>query len=485
MEQHTLTVAAHRLGGISLFTLRQWCKAAGIDLEQQKSLADPRQKWLTDEQVKLLAQAHGRILDQHVQATEPIPPNAYKLLVEKVAQVAQQAEQINANHAPLLAGLAELREQIGAATREQEQAQLQGDLDTLRTQELEPLAAQLAALQQTQATMQQEQAALHQQVERLGEQWSHVSSFQSDVTELRGRFHTQRADIEKYQKQTGAALEQITTGQQKAAARLDALAATNQKQAEREQEIIQQLDIILETGKLTRTLLKEIDTQQQQATTRIDSLVTTAGRQQQEIAALQAQAQQASTDLDNLTTAMQEQLAQAQARMQAQLEQMQAAMQEQVQRTEQRLLAQFQAALATLQQQMQAQAQAAEQRTDDLRTSLQQGEKDQARDVADLNYSIRKQQEQLTSQIENATTKAEAATTTALGSQRRIDSTEQRLTHLAQQIQVEQAARTILAERVNQLVSQAPEATTPEQSHTAERKKPGRKPKQDSGEPTQ
>ncbi len=118
MAQFPLTVAAMRLGGISLYTLRQRCEKADIDLEQQRSLADPRAKWLSEEQLLLLAAAHGRVLDQPPTEPELIPPAAYKLMMEQVAQALQQYELFSNSQADLESGLAQLVEQGQAITRQ-------------------------------------------------------------------------------------------------------------------------------------------------------------------------------------------------------------------------------------------------------------------------------------------------------------------------------------------------------------------------------
>jgi hypothetical protein len=59
MEKCTLTEAAHKLG-VSLLTLREWLETEGIQPTQDKF--DKRRKWLTFEQLALLAESHERIL---------------------------------------------------------------------------------------------------------------------------------------------------------------------------------------------------------------------------------------------------------------------------------------------------------------------------------------------------------------------------------------------------------------------------------------
>ena len=41
-------------------TFSKWLKQAGIDPSKQVNAADPRQKWLTEEQILILARDHGR-----------------------------------------------------------------------------------------------------------------------------------------------------------------------------------------------------------------------------------------------------------------------------------------------------------------------------------------------------------------------------------------------------------------------------------------
>jgi chromosome segregation ATPase len=378
-------------------TFRGWLERDGMKMHQSE--ADARVKFLTEEEVKGLAARHGRPWPPAKREIETIPPASYKLLLEQTAQAARQAEQIRADHAQL-----------------QKLAQgITAHLDTIS----------------------QEQTALCQQIEGLQEQWNHVTSFQSDVTELRGRFRTQREDIEKYQKQTGAALEKITTDQQKTAARLDILAATDQEQQ-------QQLSTMQETSDLTRTMLGEIDTRQQQATAHVDTLITTAGRLQQEIATLQAQQMAARTDLDTITAATQEQaqrLEQLDTRIEAlqstiernqqvaqeQLDQAQARMQEQFRQAEKGLKAEFQAALHVLRQEMQAQQ---EQQARDLYAAIHSAEQEEARDVQALtatNQEQARQLQQIQRQAEQAAASAEAASIADRG---RLDVVEQRLVGL-------------------------------------------------------
>jgi hypothetical protein len=59
VERCTLTQAAHKLG-VSLLTLREWLKVAGIQPITDKF--DQRRKWIAFEQLALLAESHERTL---------------------------------------------------------------------------------------------------------------------------------------------------------------------------------------------------------------------------------------------------------------------------------------------------------------------------------------------------------------------------------------------------------------------------------------
>lgn len=54
-------------------TFGRWLEKAQIDPEKQVNRADPRQKWLTEEQLRMLAKEHGRELPPLDQEDEPEP----------------------------------------------------------------------------------------------------------------------------------------------------------------------------------------------------------------------------------------------------------------------------------------------------------------------------------------------------------------------------------------------------------------------------
>ena len=55
-------------------TFGRWLEKAQIDPEKQVNRADPRQKWLTEEQLRILAREHGRELPPQGEENEPESP---------------------------------------------------------------------------------------------------------------------------------------------------------------------------------------------------------------------------------------------------------------------------------------------------------------------------------------------------------------------------------------------------------------------------
>jgi predicted nucleic acid-binding Zn-ribbon protein len=224
MKQYPLTVCCQRLG-ITLFTLRQWCEKANIDMEQQKSLADPRQKWLTEEQLQHLALTHGRLLDQPKADPEPIPINAYKLLMEQVAQIQaerasdrqelvqlrtdydQEHQAHQAQHAELAAAQTQM-EYVGDQAQEAYRTidvmreNFEREVDQMRTafdQELNQYRAELATLRTEQAhdrleleQLRRDLGGEHQQYQALADtiskQWRTLAEMEAVLT-------TQRKEI--------------------------------------------------------------------------------------------------------------------------------------------------------------------------------------------------------------------------------------------------------------------------------------------------
>src|SRR5713226_3543092 len=82
-------------------TFRGWLQKAGM--EAQISKADPRVKYLTEEQVRALALAHERDLERNLerakQKREVIPPNAYKTVKDQVNALERQAVELEQRQA--------------------------------------------------------------------------------------------------------------------------------------------------------------------------------------------------------------------------------------------------------------------------------------------------------------------------------------------------------------------------------------------------
>lgn len=72
-------------------TFGRWLEKAGIDPKQQVNLADPREKFLTEEQIRLLAREHGRELPPLDEEHEPEqPPITLAQLYERLSAFEQE-----------------------------------------------------------------------------------------------------------------------------------------------------------------------------------------------------------------------------------------------------------------------------------------------------------------------------------------------------------------------------------------------------------
>ncbi|MBA2397072.1 MAG: hypothetical protein H0V70_30490 [Ktedonobacteraceae bacterium] len=75
-------------------TFNGWLRKVGIDPDQQVNLVDPREKYITNEQLHLLAELHGRSLPDWVdQETEQQEPMTLDNLAERFAAYQQQVLQ--------------------------------------------------------------------------------------------------------------------------------------------------------------------------------------------------------------------------------------------------------------------------------------------------------------------------------------------------------------------------------------------------------
>jgi chromosome segregation ATPase len=176
-------------------TFRQWLKDDNITTKASK--ADKRIKFLTEEQVKQLAELHDKPWPPTVsQEAEVIPVTAYKLLIEQV-------EQLNAAQATLQAGITELRGQQGDSTLQftaisaAQQEQIQRE-----QQEHEALLGQWqkanAAIQEMQDKITEDIAAqVTQQDKSLVELGTRIDELQGTQKETLTRLQEQQAQVEK------------------------------------------------------------------------------------------------------------------------------------------------------------------------------------------------------------------------------------------------------------------------------------------------
>jgi DNA repair exonuclease SbcCD ATPase subunit len=176
-------------------TFRQWLKDDNITTKASK--ADKRIKFLTEEQVKQLAELHDKPWPPTVsQEAEVIPVTAYKLLIEQV-------EQLNAAQATLQAGITELRGQqgdstlqftaIGAAQQEQIQREQQEHEELL-----EQWQKANTAIQEMQSKITEDIATqVAQQGESLGQLGSRIDELQGTQKETLTSLQEQQAQGEK------------------------------------------------------------------------------------------------------------------------------------------------------------------------------------------------------------------------------------------------------------------------------------------------
>lgn len=110
-------------------TFRKWLKKAGLDASAQKSTIDERIKFLTEDQLRQLAQDHGRPWPPQPRPAgeqpAPIAPGAFKLVDERTGRhehiISQHADQL-AEHGRLLADailrINQLEQSLSAATEQ-------------------------------------------------------------------------------------------------------------------------------------------------------------------------------------------------------------------------------------------------------------------------------------------------------------------------------------------------------------------------------
>lgn len=191
MKTYTLNECSQLLH-VDAKTFRKWLDEAGINPDNQVSRADRRVRFLTQAQVEMLAEEHGRRLGTLTQAT-PISPGAIKLLEDRVSR----AEEEMARHPHLLAEvrklLADLLEQ---QSREATQAvtDLEGKL-RLAIEELRvTLAGQVRELEEV---VELQRRAVGLQEERLG-------AHGEDIRQMRSELAAGREDLRIAREQSEA-----------------------------------------------------------------------------------------------------------------------------------------------------------------------------------------------------------------------------------------------------------------------------------------
>jgi hypothetical protein len=71
-------------------TFQKWLQKAGIDPAKQVNLADTRERYLTEEQLTMLAKQHGRTLPSLDRRPEPPEPVTLAMLVERLDLLEQE-----------------------------------------------------------------------------------------------------------------------------------------------------------------------------------------------------------------------------------------------------------------------------------------------------------------------------------------------------------------------------------------------------------
>jgi len=339
-------------------TFRAWLEEDNIVPETSK--ADKRIKFLSAEQVQLLARLHEKPWPPAARPQEPevIPVEAYKLLIEQVAEADQQAQKISS-------------------------------AQTSISNQWEAVIHQLADIE----------LAQRQQAEQKSQEY---------------------VALYEHWQQTRAALD----------------TAEVVREAEK-QETLRQLAQIMEA-------IKDQDQRMEELTDRLERERATTEQQARRIAELAEH-----------------------------MEQAQASAQEQLTQAEQRLQAQVQVALTTLHREM---SEEYERRAQGIETA-------QARSVATFTSQQEQQATELAEQsvrLKRVTSAVEEAKTAAAASQIRSASTEQDVQILQQLLQAEKSARAALEEKVSQLVKaqeERPAGPPLENQPTPARKKPSRRPK--------
>ncbi len=176
MRRYTLSECS-TLFGVDPKTFRAWL--ARDQIEPQTSRADPRIKYLTEEQVQQLAILHDHPLGTgHPPHPEVISPAAYKLLIEHVAELERNALTVKQQLPSILAELATLGEQVtlgeqqgktlteALARAQTTERQAREDLHAEMQQQDEALTTRIAQIHEHVTVVNDALASVHQELKQ-------------------------------------------------------------------------------------------------------------------------------------------------------------------------------------------------------------------------------------------------------------------------------------------------------------------------------
>jgi tetrahydromethanopterin S-methyltransferase subunit G len=185
MKRYTLTECYDMLN-VDPKTFRSWLQRDSIQTTPSK--ADPRVKYLTEEQVLFLAKEHERTLAPSAEPAEIIPPNAYKLLVDQADTVERQVTNLVAEQLSVREALAEQETRVSQdittlnGTLDERITELRSLVDAKYRQHEEAIATLVTQAQQQMTELREALDRQHQQHESLA---TLTSENQSQVEQLR------------------------------------------------------------------------------------------------------------------------------------------------------------------------------------------------------------------------------------------------------------------------------------------------------------
>src|SRR6266702_4434588 len=191
MKRYTLT-ECYELLNVDPKTFRGWLEKAGI--EPQVSKADPRVKYLSEEQLRYLAKEHERSLERVRQGPEVIPPTAYKLLKEQVEQLEHQDAGLDSRQGSL----------------HEEALHAVADLETQQKEALESFRAGLALqMEEMQRVVDREHRQYESLVDLINAQNSQIDQVRADLAGSREDVRVVREQSEAAQARQLQAMEEM------------------------------------------------------------------------------------------------------------------------------------------------------------------------------------------------------------------------------------------------------------------------------------